>query len=370
MNNIKHKKISFFLGALYGGGAQRVMVILATALAEKDILVDLVLADASGPYLKNVPANVNIVNLASGRVIRSIPRLVSYLRKERPFAMLSTVAHANVAALLAKRISGVSTRLFVRVENTISQSSVDATGFRSFLLKNLIRICYPGADGVVAPSQGVADDLVKNIHIPKQLIHVIYNPVVRPEIMCEAKKKISHPWFEPGSPPVVLGVGRLTMQKDFITLINAFYLVRKTQSVHLIILGEGEARPELEKRIKILKLENDVALPGFVNNPYAYMAQSSVFVLSSLWEGLPNTLIEALAVGMPVIATDCESGPREILQQGKYGLLVSIKDEKAIAAGITDVVSGNKFPMPDREALKEYNRDIIIGKYAKLLLNE
>src|SRR5262249_37227290 len=146
---------------------------------------------------------------------------------------------------------------------------------------------------------------------------------------------LSHPWFAPGSLPVILGVGRLTWQKDFPTLIKAFALVRSRQPARLLILGEGEKRLELETIVKELGLAADVCLPGYVDNPFAYMHRCSAFVLSSASEGLPNSLIEAMACGAPVISTDCASGTAEILENGRYGPLVPVGDVEAMATAIS-----------------------------------
>ena len=200
----------------------------------------------------------------------------------------------------------------------------------------LMKIFYPRADGVVAVSKGVADDLAVVIGLPRERITVIYNPVVTPELLQKAQEPIDHPWFHPGEPPVILGVGRLTKQKDFPTLIQAFALVRKERPARLIILGEGEDRYELEELIRKLGIASDVDMPGFVDNPYKYMAYSTVFVLSSAWEGLPTVLIEAMACGCPVVSTNCHSGPAEILENGKYGKLVAVGD----AAGLAEAMVG------------------------------
>jgi len=368
VHSVNSKKVALFLGALHGGGAQRVMINLASGFIERGVQVDLVLANADGPYLKNVPSDVRIINLQATRVLYSIPRLISYLKTEQPTVMLSTVAHANLAALIARRFSGASTDLFVRVENTISRSTADETGLKSYLLRFLIRHLFSWADGIITPSKGVADDLVKNLNLPHDLMHVIYNPVVRPEIYEKAKLPITHPWFAVDEPPVIIGVGRLTKQKDFATLIRAFSIVRKKYAARLLILGEGEERQSLNQLINDLEFNNDVDLHGFEENPYAFMAKSSVYVLSSLWEGLPNTLIEAMAVGTPVVSTNCESGPKEILANGKYGWIAPMGDSESIANGILNILTTKNYPKPDKEAMKDFEIKAIVEKYLKILL--
>ncbi|NLO89188.1 MAG: glycosyltransferase, partial [Clostridia bacterium] len=187
---------------------------------------------------------------------------------------------------------------------------------------------------VVAVSQGVADDLVKTTGLMRELIKVIYNPIVTPELLEKAKESIGHPWFKPGQPPVILSAGRLTAAKDFPTLIHAFARVRAERLARLMILGEGEERPNLESLVRELGLESDVSMPEFVENPYAYMARAAVFVLSSAWEGFGNVLVEAMAVGTPVVSTDCPSGPAEILEGGKWGKLVPVGDVEKLAKAL------------------------------------
>ena len=168
---------------------------------------------------------------------------------------------------------------------------------------------YPWADYIIGNSQGVADDLSQVTGLPRQRIKILYNPVVTPEVREKALALLDHPWFEPGQPPVVLAVGRLTKQKDFPSLIRAFAQVLPKRPARLLILGEGVDRPMLEELVEQLGLQDHVSIPGFVENPYAYMSRASLYVLSSRWEGLPTVLIEALYCGLPIVATDCPSGP-------------------------------------------------------------
>ena len=333
-NVVDTERLTLFLPSLRGGGAERVMVNLARGFSERGLKVDLVLAGVEGPYLAEVPPIVRIVDLKARRVLASLPGLVRYLRRERPEALLSAMHHANVVAIWATKFSGVSTRIAVSIHNTTSVSLQKVRHLRSRLLPYLAGRFYPGADAIIAVSKGVAEDFSNISGVPLERITVIYNPVVTPELFERAKEPFEHPWFASGEPPVILGVGRLTKQKDFPTLIRAFELVRRERPARLMILGEGEERPQLEALIKELGLQEDVALPGFVDNPYAYMAQAAVFVLSSAWEGLPTVLIEAMACGCPVVSTDCPSGPAEILENGKYGPLIPVGDADKLAEAI------------------------------------
>jgi glycosyltransferase involved in cell wall biosynthesis len=193
---------------------------------------------------------------------------------------------------------------------------------------------YVWADGIVAVSEGVAEHLSHTSGLPRDRITVIYNPVVSPQLTDKARQALEDPWFARNQPPVILSVGRLTMAKDYPTLLRAFVLLRKRREARLLILGSGETRAELEQLVRSLGIEQHVRMAGFVANPYAYMARAAVFVLSSAWEGLPGALIEAMACGCPVVSTDCRSGPAEILDHGRFGRLVPVGDAAKMAGAI------------------------------------
>lgn len=362
---MSHHRIALFLPSLRGGGAERVMVNLARGFARWGIQVDLVLARAEGPYLSHVPREVRLVDLHATRVLASLPGLVRYLRSECPKALLSALHHANVVALWARKLARVPTRVVVSVHSNPSQATANSKNLRARLMPLWAWRYYSWAHAVVAVSRGVAEDLVRLTGLPRNKVRVIYNPVVTPELFEKAEESLSHPWFAAGEPPVVLGVGRLTAAKDYPTLIRAFALIRKEVLARLMILGEGEERSKLEALVRDLNLEDDVALPGFVENPYKYMKRARVFVLSSAWEGFGNVLVEAMALGTPVVATDCASGPAEILEDGKWGRLVPVGDEKALAQAIVGAITEERGRATERArcfALGE-----IVEQYAEVL---
>jgi glycosyltransferase involved in cell wall biosynthesis len=361
------RKVALFLPALYGGGAERVVLQLAGGIASRGIAVSLVLARQEGPYLAEIPESVQTVNLKTSRDRQALPALVRHLRKERPSALLSGL-HTNLIALWARRLARVSTRVIVVEHNTLSSRvRDDPSDIRMRWMPRLIRWFYPWADGIVAVSHGVADDLARETKIPRNRIRVIYNPTVIPELSEKAKAPLEHPWFQPGQPPVVLGAGRLTRQKDFPTLIKAFAQARKTYPSRLLILGEGEERPALETLVRDLGLQEEVQLPGFVNNPYPYMARAYLFVLSSRWEGLPGVLIEAMFCGTRLIATDCPSGPREILQNGRYGMLVPVGDADVLGQAIETALRGELQPPPP-ESWQPFELKRVTEEYLDILL--
>jgi glycosyltransferase involved in cell wall biosynthesis len=342
--SVPSEAIALFLPSLAGGGAERVLLTLGATFAAEGHPVDLVLATAEGPYLDQVPAGVRLVDLDSRRVLTSLPRLVAYLRRARPRAMISAITHTNIVALWGKRLARVATRMIV-TEHGVAPRPPGRSGRAYGLFPILMHGFYPGADSVVAVSHGLADDLAERSGLPRARIDVVYNPVVTPELAVRAAAPVDHPWLAPRQPPVVLSVGRLTAQKDYPTLIRAFERIAARSAARLVILGEGEAHAELESLVQATGLAGRVALPGFVANPYAYMARAKVFVLSSIWEGLPTVLVEALACGCPVISTDCRSGPREILEDGAWGRLVPVGAVDELATAMLAVLRSTEEPV-------------------------
>jgi glycosyltransferase involved in cell wall biosynthesis len=361
-------KLAIFLPSLIGGGAERAMLNLAQGFAERGYAVDLVLAQSKGPYLREVNNLIRIVDLKASRVLTGLPTLVRYLRRERPKALISALDYANVVALWARRLARIPSQVLVNEQNTISRSARNSVRKRQRVVPYLIKRFYPWADYIVGNSQGVAEDLVQVTGLPPERIKLLYNPVVTPNVREKAQAPLNHPWFEAGQPPVILAVGRLTKQKDFPTLIQAFSQVVRTRPARLLILGEGPDRSALEALVKQLDLEDVIALPGFVENPYAYMSQASLYVLSSRWEGLPTVLIEALYCGLPIIATDCPSGPREILADGRHGQLIPVGDIAALVKAIEAALVGKR-PRPKEDSWHPYSLEAITDQYIHLLFD-
>jgi glycosyltransferase involved in cell wall biosynthesis len=214
--------------------------------------------------------------------------------------------------------------------------------------------------------RGTADDMIRTSHVPRHLARVIYNPVITPQIAPLASEPVDHPWFASGEPPVVLGMGRLTTQKDFPTLLQAAAQLRRDREFRLLILGEGEDHDQLERLIRELGLTHVASLTGFVKNPFAYLARASLFVLSSAWEALPTVLIEALALGTPVVSTDCQSGPREILDGGRYGRLVPVGDVHALSQAMAETLAVPRTRVP-AEALRAYTLEFAVDRYCQLM---
>jgi glycosyltransferase involved in cell wall biosynthesis len=366
---VSNPTVSFFLPALDGGGAERAMLHVAQGLAAQGMNVDLVLAEAKGAYLSKVPTSIRIVDLQA-----QFPVLLSktlalhrYLRRKQPEVLFSALDILS-SATWAQRLAGVSTRIVMCVQTHLSQQFRDHQPHTIGRLRpHFVRWFYPWADQIVSASQGVATDVSQMTGVPVESIQVIYNPVVTPEVLEKLRQPIDHPWFALGELPVILGVGRLVSQKDFPTLIQAFARVRPRYQSRLMILGEGEDRPKLEAMVRELGLEGDVALPGFVENPYAYMARAGVFALSSVFEGFGNVVAEALAAGTPVVSTNCPSGPAEILADGKYGRLVPLGDADALADAIVETLQNPIQSKILQQRSQDFSLDRITHQYLNVL---
>lgn len=319
-----------------GGGAERVALTLLNALAEQgEHEVVLVLARREGPYIADVAPGIRLVDLGGASTARSVPRLARLLKAERPDILMTHLTHVNVAGALALRLAGGKTRQ-VAVEHNQMDLNFARLQRRSVKIAyRLARFVYPGIAAVVSVSAGVEASVLRFTGLPRrENFNVLANPVVTPHLRALLKDAPAHPWLRDDGPPVLLGCGRLMEQKDFPNLIEAFRLVQAERPARLLILGEGPDREKLEAQVAQAGLAEAVALPGFDRNPYAAMAASKMFVLSSRWEGLPTVLIEALAAGANVVSTDCPSGPDEVLEGGKYGRLVPVADAPALAGAI------------------------------------
>jgi glycosyltransferase involved in cell wall biosynthesis len=359
------QRVAIFLPSLGGGGAERVMMNLAGGLIDAGVGADLVIANASGPYRDQVRPEVRMFDVGASRVMASLPGLVRYLRQERPTLLLTAVENANLTGAVAGMIA--RTPVFFTVHIDYASFLQNQPGWKNRVVMTLMRFVVPLAKGVIAVSQGAADGFIRVTGAPRHKLHAIYNPLVTPDLLMHAQQPLEkgdfNDWFAPGQPPVVLGVGRLTAQKDFATLIRAFAHLRQQRPARLVILGEGEDRPILEALTRELGIEADVALPGFVQNPHAYMARAGVLAMSSRFEGFGNVLVEAMACGCPVVSTDCPSGPAEILQQGKYGALVPVGNSVALAEALSQTLDH-----PPDPALQQRADEFAVSKVTQRYL--
>lgn len=361
------RPIGLFVPSLEPGGAERVMATLAGAFAERGCRVDLLLGVPSGPHLARIPSTVRVIDLKAPRALGAVAPLRRYIGRERPEALLSTLTHANLAAVWARALSGHRPRLVLR--EAVSLTAIDRArpDLRDRVLPRMVRVSYPAADAIVAVSEGVARSVLQVTGLPPERVTVIYNPAVDADVAQRCAAPIHHPWFSSAAPPVILGVGRLTEQKDFATLLRAFARVRARTETRLVILGEGESRPALLALAGELGIAREVDLPGVVADPYPYLARAALFALPSAWEGLPNALIEALAAGCPVVSTDCPSGPREILLGGRYGTLVPVRDPAAMAEAILTGLAATPDRAAARERAADFGVDRIAARYLEVL---
>lgn len=396
--------IAILLNDLSGGGVERTMLTLAGGFLSRGHAVDLVLARYGGPLSAEVPEGARVVvpdargGLVSrlaiaradpaglgalarpvlmakrkrhGEMVPRLPGLVSYLRGERPDVLVSAKYRPNLCAVWARQLARVPTRLVLTERTSVSEQfpkSRPNAHHRSVPV--LMHRYYPCADQIVTVSRDLADDLAAFAAIPRERILAIYNPVVDDRLPRAAAECPDHPWFRTRDVPIVLGVGRLERRKGFATLIRAFARVRRLRPLRLVILGAGKTakgeaadRAVLEALMRDLGVEADVSLPGFKLNPYAYMARASLFVLSSDYEGLPGVLIQAMACGCPVVSTDCPTGPREILEGGRFGPLVPVGDDRAMAEAIVRVLDA---PTPAdvlQRRAGDFSVDTAVGNY-------
>jgi glycosyltransferase involved in cell wall biosynthesis len=345
------------------------LVTLANALADRGYVVDLVLVSAEGPFLDEVSDAVRLVDLGCSRVRNSLPRLIGYLRRDRPRALLSAMGHANAIAILARKLSLVPTRVIVSERNHFSVAIAESGTAVSRFLERRIRKLYRLANGIIAVSCGVADDLATQTGLPRERIDVVYNPVPAPAMQSFSGKATDSRLARKEQGPLIVAMGRLVKQKGFSVLLRAFALLRTEQVARLVILGEGELRRSLEGEVEQLGLGCDVVLPGFINDPFPLLRGADLFVLSSFWEGLPNGLIQAMACGTPVVATDCPSGPAEILGNGRWGRLVPVGDANALAVAMAATLADKSHPDVLARAA-DFNLDKAVNGYLKLMLPE
>jgi glycosyltransferase involved in cell wall biosynthesis len=365
------RRIAFLLPSLAGGGAERVTLNLAGGMVGRGLAVDLVLFRAAGPNLDWVPDGVRVIDLGCRRYLASLRPLTLYMRQERPLALISALTHANLYALAARRLACVRSRVVVGVHAAIPEMRAEMSGVKARHLRPaLIRLLYRDADCIVVVSRGAAESFRASFRNVGARVRVIYNPVLVPALFALAKEPVEHPWLSAGEPPFLLAVGRLAPQKDFSTLIRAFAEMRRRRPdrpARLLILGEGEERPLLERLVAEIGCGDDVQLPGYADNPYAYMAAARGVVLASRYEGLPTVLIEALALGTPVVSTDCPGGSREILQDGRWGCLTPVGDVSALARAMGDVLDGHVPPPPDANDLAPYRLDSAVDQYLQAI---
>jgi glycosyltransferase involved in cell wall biosynthesis len=361
--------IAIFVTYSGQGGVERVVNLLSGGFLERGAQVDLLAPRITGEHKEHIPPGVNIVPLETRHTHSALIPLARYLRRDRPDAVLAVKHRAIVTAVLAGILSGFKGRIVGNIHTTISAGLAYSNFLKRITYLGEMRIFYRLAHTIVGVSRGVADDIMDITGLSNEKVEAIHNPVLTAEILDQGKQSVEHPWFSDGKIPVILGMGRLTKQKDFHTLINAFAEVRKTRECRLVILGDGADLHSLRSLAREKGVSDDVDFPGFQINPFAYLSRSSLFVLSSRWEGFGMVLVEALALGIPVVSTDCPNGPREILEDGKYGILVPVEDPSALADAMARTLDDPPEPEPLMKAASKYTIEKSVDQYLKILLN-
>jgi len=359
-------RIAIFIPSLRGGGVERVMLNLARGLVDRGRQVDIVLARGEGTFRDHVFEGVNVVDLDSSSVLRSLGRLTGYLRRVRPDVMLAGMGHANLTALWARALSGVRTRIVISIHTLQGAAARRSHHSRDRVIPFLARIFYRTADSIVAVSTDVAHELAETSIAREEDIIVIPNPVVTPELDALSRVPIEHPWYKDAD-PVVLGVGRLESVKGFDVLMRAFAVLRRKRRAHLIVLGDGSLQADLVALSRELGVQDDTDFLGYAANPFAHMARADVLVVSSRLEGFGNVLVEAMACGTPVISTRCSGGPTEILQGGAIGELVPVDAPDDMANAIGHTLDAPLPPDRLREAARHYSLDTITSRYLEVL---
>ncbi len=341
-------QVTLLMRSLTGGGAERVMLNLALGLSRRGIRVDIVTSKAEQVLPEDAPETLRLVKLERwqlGRwalkcqrpVLRTLVRwgaLVQYLKRVQPPVLLSAMHYLNETAILAVKAAGGKTRCVVAEHTNLTLESRCVEQWQARLSPALVRCLYPLADQVVAVSEGVAADLAPFARLDRKDIQVLYNPVLSEALYEQAEETVDHEWLQPDAAPVVMGMGRFVRQKNFGLLLQAFaLLLLERPDARLMLVGGGRNRVALEQMAQELGIRDRVAFLDFVDNPAAYLKRARVLALSSSWEGLPTVVIEALALGCPVVATDCPSGPAELLAE-RRGRLVPTGNPKAMAKAL------------------------------------
>jgi len=333
------KKLAILVSFSGDGGVEKMMINLLEGLVSQGAKIDLLVIKDRPPYFARIPEAVNVIKLGPGSALFCKKPLMDYLKVHKPDVLLAAKHRALKLAIQAKQISEVNTRIVGQIHTHASESLKHKLWIKRVIWLATMRKLYPRADLIIAVSQGVADDIQHITRMDPRKLAVVYNPVVTDELTSLANEPAGHRWLDqPNGTPVIVAAGRFNIQKDFITLIRAFSLLREQHPCRLIILGKGHLLGAYQALSNELGISDDISFPGFTLNPFSYMAKAQLFVLSSAWEGFGLVLAEAMAVGTPVVSTDCRSGPSEILMDNQFGKLTAVGDAQALAKAMADTL--------------------------------
>jgi len=363
-----NRTVIFFLPSLGGGGAERVLLQIANGFSSLGYDVHLLTGDASGPYRSELSKEVYLVSFDNKKILFCFIPLLRYLRKVRPRAIVTTMMHANVMVTAACLVSRSNGKIIVRDSNIADVFNKKPLAQGKSLLLRLASFLYPKTSSVVAVSEGVKESITEALSLPSLCSPVVIgNPVISPDLFRLAKEPSDQDKLVNVDMPVIVAVGRLAKVKDFETLFHAFAGLTKEMECRLIVLGEGPERYTLEQLSKTLNIFDSVFMPGFVRNPFPVLAKASLYVSCSLAEGLPNSLIQALALKRKVVVTDCPHGPAEILEFGRWGRLVPCKSSRDFTEAMKCALMSGEHETPDENWFRKYSVQHVVNRYEKLI---
>lgn len=346
-----------------GGGAERVQLEIMRHLVAAGHEVHLVLAFSGGVLLPLVPPGVRVVELQSSRLAASVAGLVRYLKAECPWSLQAIMWPCTVIAIAARALARSRTKLVLSDHTFLSDHYSGAR--KHMALRASMSLLYPRAEHRVAVSRGAAADVAKLAGLPTEAVEVIYNPVGLPETI-ETTAGACESWA--GASPRIISAGSFKAEKNHQLLIRAFAIVAEQHpQARLIILGEGSLRGELEALRDALDLRDKVVLPGFQLDPWPFYAEADLFVLSSDYEGMSLVLVEALHAGLRVVSADCEAGPAELLEGGRYGRLAPVGDQRALAQAMLDELDAPPNAVRQRARAREISGPANLQRYEELL---
>lgn len=354
-------KIALLVSDFEDGGVERNFTSLAAGLSALGVEVHFLVGNPGHAYLRELTQGLHIIP-----VVGNPANLLSnYLPQQQPDILLTGKLTDDFAGLAVKRRLGLDTRLVAAVGTLLSGRFAAHPWNLIKILRETrqIRQAYEQLDGITALTEHVARDLRDYFKIRDVPIGVLNNPIIPPDLATLARAPCDHPWLAADQPSLVLAVGGLRKVKDFPTLLRAFARLREVREVRLLILGEGKERRRLERLAMRLGVAGQVHLPGFVANPFPYMARSRVLALTSVREGLGNVLVEAMALGTPVVATECTEGIRVLLRDGEMGGLVPVGDDQALARALQLALDSPTDPEMLAQLTRPYGREAASRAY-------
>lgn len=373
-------KILFLIDSLHQGGRAMILLNILRYIDRESFEPILVMFKKEGNLENKIPNDIPVLIIDIEKIKAGcfplfpfiLHQLKKIIMKERPLILFCYGWYGATLSSLSNIRSATRPLIVIHEDTVFAECLNHYKGKMKKIFKFLVRFSYNNSDLIIAVSQGVRDSLITHYNVNDEKIKVLYNPVDLKNIINKSKDEVNHPWFNEDI-PIIISAGRLVPQKGFDVLIKAFSLVLKKHEARLIILGEGPFKEKLEKLTSQLGIKRYVDFPGFQDNPWRYFVRSTIFVLPSFYEGLPCVIIEALALGVPVISTNCLSGPAEILDGGKYGLLTPVGDEFSMAEGILKVLINNElreeYSKKGQIRVEDFSKEKIIKQYEKVLYN-